>query len=188
MPKLQRKSRVPVTTDQPAPAKGKKAKKEPTWWPVMAIRRSKRNMNDDRPVMDKAQEFKKKWSPDQHKGKKLFPPKAFDKFALVCVAKTVGLKVSSRSLAVESCLDNMENMEKVRGSSFSKSCTTCNLNGTLDVEMVQTGIGQSQNGHLDNSVLTFADEVDTSVAPNIGTAVVETKHVGNMRNYKKHVK
>ena len=141
-------------------------------------------MNDDRPVMEKAQEFKKKWSPDQHKGKKLFPPKVFDKSALVCVANTVGLKFSGRSLAIESCLDNMENMEKVRGSSFSKSCTTCNLNGTLDVEMVQTEIGQSQNGHLVNSVLTFADEVDTSIAPNIGTAVVETKHVGNRRNYK----
>ena len=62
------------------------------------------------------------------------------------------------------------------------------MNGTSDVEMVQIGTGQSQNGHLDNPVLTFADEVDTSVAPNIGTAVVETKHVGNRRNYKKHVK
>jgi len=118
-----KESRVPITTDPPAPApaKGKKARKELAWGPVMAIRRSKRNMNDDRPVMEKAQEFKKKWSPDQHKGKKLFPPKVFDKSALVCVANTVGLKFSGRSLAIESCLDNMENMEKVRGSSFSKS-------------------------------------------------------------------
>ena len=55
-------SELPDFREPLVPTKGRKKKKEASWGPVVAVRKGKRNIDDNRPVMGRAQEIKRKLS------------------------------------------------------------------------------------------------------------------------------
>ena len=112
-------------------------------------------MNNNKPMLDRAQELKRKWNPDQPKGMKPDPLKPLVKSYLVSVAKNVGLDVSSGSLEVDACFDHIESLEKERGSSFAKDCATCKLSIVLDDSYDQTESDKSHVNLDEGSCSTF---------------------------------
>ena len=77
--------------EQLVPTKGRRKKKAASWGPVVAIRKSKRNLDDNRPIMGRAQEIKRNLSPEQTKGKKLLSNKAIVNSDLVLLLKPLSL-------------------------------------------------------------------------------------------------
>ena len=68
--------------------------------------------------MGRAQEIKRKLSPEQTKGKKMLPNKAIVNSDLVSIAKTIGLDASSGSLEIGASLDHLVSLKKREGSLF----------------------------------------------------------------------
>ena len=106
---------LPGSREQLVPTKGRRKKKAASWGPVVAVRKSKRNLDDNRPIMGRAQEIKRNLSPEQTKGKKLLSNKAVVNSDLVPIAKTIGLDASSGSLETRASLDHLVSLEKERG-------------------------------------------------------------------------
>ena len=134
---------LPGSREQLVPTKGRRKKKAASWGPVVAVRKSKRNLDDNRPIMGRAQEIKRNLSPKQTKGKKLLSNKAIVNSDLVPIAKTIGLDASSGSLETRASLDHLVSLEKERGASFSNDCPTCTRHDVLESGKEQDEIGQS---------------------------------------------
>jgi len=70
--------------------KGRKVSKKHKWGLVVPLRRSSRNVDDGRTMMDKAQEAKRKWNLEDRTGNK---SSRVSKSTLLSVAKDIGLDV-----------------------------------------------------------------------------------------------
>ena len=84
-------SELPDFREPLVPTKGRKKKKEASWGPVVAVRKSKRNIDDNRPVMGRAQEIKRKLCLEQTNGKKMLPTQAFVILTLFLLLKQLAL-------------------------------------------------------------------------------------------------
>ena len=93
--------------------------------------------------MGRAQEIKRKLSPEQTKGKKMLPNKAIVNSDLVSIAKTIGLDASSGSLEIGASLDHLVSLKKEREASFSNDYPTCTRHDVLESGKEQEEIGQS---------------------------------------------
>ena len=85
-------------TDEPEKAKRKNSKSQ--WGPTVTLRRSSRNIDDGRPVLEKAQEFKRKWNLENNAGNKSKSQNIISKSLLISVAKdldVVGMDGKSTS-------------------------------------------------------------------------------------------
>jgi len=71
-------------------AKGKKKMTSKQWGPVIATRRSARNLDNGKTMMEKAQEAKRKWNLDTKTG---MPKTNISKSLLISVAKETGLVI-----------------------------------------------------------------------------------------------
>jgi hypothetical protein len=69
--------------------KGKKGGKKQQWGPIMPVRRSSRNMDNGRTMLEKAQETKRKWNLDDNSGNS----SKISKPLLISVAKDIGLDI-----------------------------------------------------------------------------------------------
>lgn len=76
---------------QDKPQKGKKISKKQQWGPVMPLRRSARNVDDGRVMLDKAQDFKRKWNLEDNAGKKKKTNVDITAHRLTDIAKEVGI-------------------------------------------------------------------------------------------------
>ena len=83
-------SELPDFREPLVPTKGRK-KKEASWGPVVAVRKSKRNIDDNIPIMGRAQEIKRKLCLEQTNGKKMLPTQAFVILTLFLLLKQLAL-------------------------------------------------------------------------------------------------
>ena len=65
---------------------------------MQAVRKSKRNLHNNKPMLDSAQEVKRKWDPEPSKGKKISTTKTLARDDFISVAKVVNISVLEGSL------------------------------------------------------------------------------------------
>jgi hypothetical protein len=96
-------------TDEPEKAKRKGSKAQ--WCPTVTLRRSSRNIDDGRPILQKAQEFKTKWNLEDNAGIKSKSQNNISKSLLISVAKDLDVVGVDRNPQL---LDKMISLDRQR--------------------------------------------------------------------------
>jgi hypothetical protein len=139
------------------PGKAKKRGKKNQWGPNVTLRRSSRNADDGRTILDKAQEFKRKWNLESNAGINAKAQNHVSKALLVFVAKdlnAVGVDGNPQVLDRTIALDRQRSLDNHLGNN-NKVCPNSTNSG---VDLVDNG------GARGDKDLTPPKNVDKSLA------------------------
>ena len=127
----------------------RKSKKN-QWGPIIPVRRSSRNVNVGKSMLEKAQEMKGRWNLEDKTGKTNRNPK-ISKSLLISVAKDVGLDLMDGD---PGCIDGMLELDCSRNAASKLNCNIqeCGYDGSLEnkdkSDMVSTS--RSSSTHVKN--------------------------------------
>lgn len=110
----------------------KGSKKQQQWESIIPLRRSSRNLDNDKTTLEKAQDIKRKWFLEEDPGIKKNKPFHICKDNLNSVAKNIGVVIVDDNQVV---LDSMVALHKDRVANSKKGCKHKDCNCSVGLEL-----------------------------------------------------
>jgi hypothetical protein len=118
-----------------AKEKDQKERKE-TWGPVVVERRSQRYADDNRTILEKAQEAKRKWNEEDPKGKTKQKPLHINSADLISTAAVIGLTSKDGNPVGDETVRKIVVVEEQKYETAIKNCNADSCNPPVDTEDV----------------------------------------------------
>lgn len=138
------------------------------WGPIKVQKRSLRNLGNDKTMLERAQELKKKANMDIPKGNLRIP--AIKTSSLISVAADIGIVGVDGNPSMSCVLDNIVSIDNDRCTAYTKVCKLssckdirCEESGHKEVDTVDTNASIAESLGEQSGVSGTPDKVDGEI-------------------------